>query len=335
MNNRLQDLAPMNFEFGDLYKIHGLGVVPLLTDQIPTVPTIQMLDEVIEIGAVTIQEVSESGAVPFLSLRNCGENPVLILDGEEIIGGKQNRIMNTTVIVMAGCSIRINVSCVEAGRWNPLSLNFTSGKSIFRATSRAVHKQGVTNSLRREGVPVSNQGAVWNEVERSLREFNVASKTENFQEARQQVSHKIEEFVQAVQPLENQIGSIFLNNQGIIGAELLATPDLFRRSHAKIISSFAFEVLSAPDLNGVSIEPVKAWWGQVLESPFSKHPSAGVGDDVRIQTEQVIASGLVYGGAMMHLSCFPLDPLFDRRPARLTRSSIRERQRNLRSTIGD
>ena len=337
MNNKMQDLLPVNLTFGNPFQIHGLGLIPLLSDHIPSIPQLEILDNAIENGAVTIQEVSEGGAVPFLLLENRGDKPVIILDGEEVLGGKQNRIINTTVIVMAGCSIRVNVSCVESGRWNYRSQNFTSGKSIFRASSRAVHKQGVTANLRRDGVPVSNQGAVWNEVERSLREQHLESRTADFQDVRQHVAHRIEEFVQAIQPVENQIGSIFFNHREVIGVELLATPDLFRRSHAKIVSSFAFEALSAPDLNGVSIEPVKAWWENVLNAPYSKHHSIGVGDDIRIQIDKIIGSGLVYGGVMTHLSCFPsaIDPLFDRRPARLNRRSIKQRYQNLRSTIGD
>jgi hypothetical protein len=51
--------------------------------------------------AVTIEEVSEAGAVPTLRLTSTAERPVLLLDGEELIGAKQNRVLNTTVLVAA------------------------------------------------------------------------------------------------------------------------------------------------------------------------------------------------------------------------------------------
>jgi len=60
--------------------------------------------------------VFEAGSVPELLVKNLAPSPVLILDGEELIGAKQNRIVNLTILVAAGQTLRIPVSCVEAGR---------------------------------------------------------------------------------------------------------------------------------------------------------------------------------------------------------------------------
>jgi hypothetical protein len=42
---------------------------------------------------------------------------VLILEGVELVGARQNRIVNTTILVAAGCESVIPVNCVEQGRW--------------------------------------------------------------------------------------------------------------------------------------------------------------------------------------------------------------------------
>ncbi len=55
--------------------------------------------------------------MPELRFVNHCERPVLLLDGEELVGAKQNRILNLTVLVPAHQTIVIPVSCVEAGRW--------------------------------------------------------------------------------------------------------------------------------------------------------------------------------------------------------------------------
>src|SRR2546427_13102177 len=65
---------------------------------------------------VTIEEIDEGGSVPTLRLHNGAEWPVLLLDGEELGGGRQNREMNTTVLVAAQTTVTIPVSCVEHGR---------------------------------------------------------------------------------------------------------------------------------------------------------------------------------------------------------------------------
>lgn len=67
--------------------------------------------------SVTITELDETGSVPFLTVTNASRHPVLLVDGEELIGAKQNRVLNTSVLVARGSAVRIPVSCVEQGRW--------------------------------------------------------------------------------------------------------------------------------------------------------------------------------------------------------------------------
>ncbi len=66
------------------------------------------LDEALATGAVRITETSESGTVPELSLRNDGNTRVLLLDGEELLGAKQNRVLNLTILVPAVSDVRIS-----------------------------------------------------------------------------------------------------------------------------------------------------------------------------------------------------------------------------------
>jgi hypothetical protein len=112
---------------------YGLGVVELLSEKHPELPAISMLDEAIEKGEVRVGEVSEGGQVPYLTVENTGKVPVLILEGEELVGGKQNRIVNSSILVLAGSIIKIPVSCVESGRWDNRRYDFDLGKAIFRA----------------------------------------------------------------------------------------------------------------------------------------------------------------------------------------------------------
>lgn len=138
-----------------------------------------------------------------------------------------------------------------------------------------------------------------------LREAGVRSSTDSFQDAREHVSHQIEEFAQCIQPIPGQVGAVFFGKRGVIGAEFLASPDLFSRCIDKIVRSFAFEVLSAPSLNGTSADTSKAWWAEMLQSPFSKHDSVGVGVDIRTEANNMIDLGLMYGKVVIHFSGFP------------------------------
>jgi len=72
-----------------------LSVFPLF-DGCMTPVEYALSDEGIGSGAVTIQEVSEAGSVPDLLVENTGDVRVLFIEGEELVGAKQNRILNTS-----------------------------------------------------------------------------------------------------------------------------------------------------------------------------------------------------------------------------------------------
>src|SRR5258706_16469161 len=114
MNSLHHPLTGMRLAQETLF--HNLTMFPLLTLQSGE-PNYQTLDEALANRAARIKEVSESGSVPQLMLFNDGAVPVLLLDGEELIGAKQNRILNLTILAPARTALPIPVSCVESGRW--------------------------------------------------------------------------------------------------------------------------------------------------------------------------------------------------------------------------
>src|SRR4029079_2541415 len=66
-----------------------------------------VLDEALSDGVVEITEVSEQGSVPDLKFVNRGARPVLIVDGEELLGAKQNRVVNLSILVAANSELTI------------------------------------------------------------------------------------------------------------------------------------------------------------------------------------------------------------------------------------
>ena len=82
------------------------------------------LDEALDRKLVEVTEVDAAGSVPDLLVKNCGKRSVLIIDGEEVVGAKQNRVVNTSILLPAESTTKIPVSCTEAGRWAEVSAQF-------------------------------------------------------------------------------------------------------------------------------------------------------------------------------------------------------------------
>ena len=75
----------------------NLAVSPLVVSN-PRADDYSTLDEALTTGRVRITEVGEAGSVPELKLLNDTDHPILLLDGEELTGAKQNRICNLTIL---------------------------------------------------------------------------------------------------------------------------------------------------------------------------------------------------------------------------------------------
>ena len=95
---------------------HHLTVFPILAETEGNLPYLLMADAMAT-GVLTIKEVGQ-GQVPLLEAKNRALDPILILDGEQLVGAKQNRMTNRSIILPPESVTKIPVSCMEHGRWH-------------------------------------------------------------------------------------------------------------------------------------------------------------------------------------------------------------------------
>ncbi len=90
----------LNIELGKHQKFKNMGIIPLSTS-VNHDPEYITLKEALYKNQLTVKEVSHGGSVPELKVINKAEIAILLLDGEELVGAKQN----------LGLSIRREESC--------------------------------------------------------------------------------------------------------------------------------------------------------------------------------------------------------------------------------
>ena len=137
-------------EIGEPTARHNLSVFPLF-GPVHRDPDYITLDEAINSRHSEITEVSDEGTVAEIGFSNSTDRPILVVDGEELVGAKQNRIVNLTLLVPAKSAVVIPVSCVEAGRWSASSACFESGERIHYGEARALKTAQVNSSMARSG----------------------------------------------------------------------------------------------------------------------------------------------------------------------------------------
>jgi len=135
------------------------------------------LDQALGDGWTEITEMSEQGSVPELRVVNKGTRPVFILDGEELVGAKQNRVVNLTILVPAKTTLTIPVSCVEAGRWRARSRAFSAAPRTQHAAGRAKRMVQVSASMRMSGERRSDQAEVWADIAEKAGRLGAESST--------------------------------------------------------------------------------------------------------------------------------------------------------------
>jgi hypothetical protein len=164
MDTLLRKHIADRLQLGDM-KIHNeLAVVPLFCTKVDG-PDYITLKEALASGGLTISEVSQGGSVPELKVINDCKQDVLMLDGEELAGAKQNRVLNTTILVASGSSALIPVSCTEQGRWAYKSANFEDSNVSMSPSLRSRKNASVSCSLSESRGYRSDQGEVWNSIE--------------------------------------------------------------------------------------------------------------------------------------------------------------------------
>src|SRR6266498_63011 len=151
-------------------RAHGaLMVFWLHAKEAPAALEVSTLDEARARGALVITE-RDQATVPELLVDNRGKSAVLMLAGEILIGGKQNRVLKEDILLPPLSGPRnIFVYCVERGRWNEGRKEFES-KSSFA-------QPGVRAQLMRK----APQSEVWLAVGQAARAVDAASPTESYQ----------------------------------------------------------------------------------------------------------------------------------------------------------
>src|SRR5215204_3214828 len=122
-----------------------LTVFPLYLDN-PAAPNYRLAEEALADGSAVVEEVTEGGSVPNLAVDNRSGTLVLFVEGEELRGAKQNRVLNTSVLIPAKIKTVLPVSCVEQGRWRYTSKHFTSSGMHSSSKMRSVLKKSVNMS---------------------------------------------------------------------------------------------------------------------------------------------------------------------------------------------
>ena len=75
------------------------------------------MDEAVRAKTLDVAEIDEGGRVSTIKVVNKSDRLVFLMAGELLVGCKQDRVINTSMMVPTMGKLHIPATCVEAGRW--------------------------------------------------------------------------------------------------------------------------------------------------------------------------------------------------------------------------
>jgi hypothetical protein len=306
---KLKELTP-RLRVGKGIERRNLTIFPLFAEDTVHLPEYLPIGAAIRSGAAKITEISEGGSVPTLALDNAGTIPILIIDGEELIGARQNRIANLTILAPGKKILPIPVSCVERGRWSYRGREFAESADIMFCAARAQKSQDVSRAMTNDGSHASDQGAVWNQIAAMSFKLASDSPTHAMHDVYEGHRQTLADYLRELEVADGQIGAIFAINGIAAGVELFDSTDTLRTYLPKIMRSYSLHAIANPTPRAKPAEEAEA--AKLLESILDldarSFAAVGLGEDLRIESPGITGGALAHNGRLIHLAAFQTAP---------------------------
>ncbi len=269
------------------------------------------LDHALKDNHVTIEELSDSGSVPELLFKNLSQEDVLLVEGDHLVGAKQNRTLNSTILAAAQSELVIPVSCVEQGRWSFRSRNFDYSDDFQFAKGRRGKMSSVSSAMKRSrSGPVisrrSDQGEVWSAIHEKERIMESRSSTSAMGDMYQSHKSRISEYVEWFDYQPGQVGAVFIVADEISGFEYFETPEIMEKYLPRLVRSYSMEAISLKNdvVPETSLDIAASIVQDIISSTVDYYPSVGKGEDARLDSKNITGSGLLVDKRLVQLSAF-------------------------------
>ncbi len=295
MSNNLENWVS-KLSFGEEKSYKNLSFIPV-TSKNGSELEFLTLTGAIKDDLIEVKELEGHAIVPEISVKNKGGGYVLIIDGDHLIGAKQNRVVNKTIIIPPESETKIPVSCTEQGRWRLVSEKFSKSKYGAPSTIRSIFKQ-----------KRAAQEEVWEEVEKRMYSFDVHSPTSSLEEVYGELDSSIEEYKKVISPVPSQVGFIVFINGEFSGLDILGDSNLFSQLYNDLINGYIIDAVykannkkekTVPDIDKQKI--IK----DLLRIKTKAAKSIGVEKRRGIQGKKVAGEFITFERKPVHLAIFP------------------------------
>lgn len=282
-----------------------LAVFPLIADSGPVTPYLAFQDG-LERG-VTLTELEGGASVNDLVIHNPLDVPVLLYEGQEVLGAQQNRTFDVSALVSPHTDLRVPVSCVEAGRWDGTRAAevFSAAPQTANPRLRSMKNAQARARMAADGEARADQGEVWREVAAAAGRHGVDSATGAMHDVFEQRRGLLHEMTGAIEMYCSQVGTLVAIGGRFVVLDHVSDVEAFATLHGPLLQGYALDALDAPEpASPPSLEDARDFVALLLRAPVRRAPAIGMGEALRFEFGGLSGTGLEFGEETVTLTAF-------------------------------
>ena len=259
--------------------------------------------EAIAKNQVQISEVNKEGLLTKLSVSNKSSDNIIILNGELIIGTqiRQDRIVDSTVLIPGYATVLINTFCGEQYRWSPrLSNKISTPESLYFSSGRANNAADINTKL-------SKQCRIWSEISEKISDFNVKSFTNSVDQIYKKKKVNVEEIVNFFKIPSEAVGVVLGINNQLVNIDIFSNNCMLQIYLPKIIRSIALDSFKKISKKSyLKKKDVHRFLRQIHQANKQKRKvvEGTLGEELQFNSESVAGSILYHKEQTVHFSAF-------------------------------
>ena len=255
-----------------------------------------------EMNLVEIKELEHS-TVNTVSCKNDSVTPLILIDGDEITGAMQNRIINDTLLIPAKSTINIPVSCTEHGRWHTKGEGAES--RTFKPSLYSANHSTRSRKSRASYEERDYQGEVWDSISEFESRSNFKSMTSALNDSYENLKDKQNDYLSKFHIEDGQNGVIFIVNGEVKGLELFYNHSIYKEYHEKLCRSYIIEaIVEKKSVDNIDRLELMKVLENISQSEFKSKKSIGLGDNLKFSNDFGSGSGLVWEDELIHMTFF-------------------------------
>lgn len=271
----------------------NIAIIPLKTEK--AYIDILTLKKGLELGLVQVKECEKS-QVNTLIVENNAVTPLILIDGDEVVGGDQNRIVNATILIDAKSEMKIPVSCTEKNRWGYKS-EFKQSRYIANFETRRAKEYA-------SRVSASFQDVIWSSIDTLENENSFRSPTAAMEESYENLRINHNKIIKEFEIVEGQTGVLIIVDGEIKGFELFLNSEIYKEFHEKILKSYLIDSKIKDNVFTVNIDAVQDMINRACNSSFEKKDSKGLEDAYSFENDEGLGTIYLFKNNIIHWSYF-------------------------------